>query len=116
MTPVRSRKPCAYPGCPALIVGATYCDRHRKQRDYRPRSTHPRGGGNSSDWRTIRAAVLARDPVCTICHQAPSTVADHIIAKRMGGLDTMANLRGVCLPCNSRKAATSEGGFGNQRR
>lgn len=116
MSPNRLAKPCAAPACPMLVVGRTYCATHQRAYDHRPRATNPRGGGNNPEWRALRERVIARDPTCSICRKAKSTVADHITPKRDGGLDTLVNLQGVCLPCNSRKAATSEGGFGNRRR
>lgn len=45
-------------------------------------------------------AVLARDPICTVCGQRPSTEADHIRPEAEGGRATMDNGRGVCRPCN----------------
>ncbi len=57
---------------------------------------------NTNAWRQCRAAVLARDPVCTICHHQPSTIADHyplpladLLRLRLDPFDTTA-CRGVC--------------------
>jgi len=57
--------------------------------------------------------IIARDPVCTICRQAPSTDADHISPREQGGTDDPSNLRGTCHACHSRKTASTDGGFGN---
>jgi 5-methylcytosine-specific restriction endonuclease McrA len=48
--------------------------------------------------------VLARDPVCTICHREASTHADHVIPKVAGGEDSLENVRGTCATCNARKS------------
>ena len=106
-------KPCAHPGCPAIVKGRRFCEAHqrqawREQDRQRPsyRSRRPK------DWEARRAAVLARDPICTICREAPSDTVDHIRdrGKTRGsevvpGLDDLTNLRGVCRSCHSRRTA-----------
>ena len=59
----------------------------------------------SKEWRRLRHATLQRDPVCVVAGcQAPSVVADHITPRSKGGADSLANLRGLCIPChNSRR-------------
>ena len=48
--------------------------------------------------------VLRRDPICRWPHCIEaSTDADHIVAKRFGGLDTLENLQGLCHAHHSRK-------------
>ena len=108
------QRPC--PRCRRLLPIGTTCASCRRMAD-RSRSgqRHLHGGGNNPAWRARRAAVLARDPVCTLCGQAPSTVAEHRIPKRSGGSDDMRNLRGTCKTCADRKTATEDGGFGNRR-
>lgn len=56
----------------------------------------------SPAWRRLRAAVLARDPICRTpgCGR-PSQHADHIVPRSRGGADNMANLRGLCASCHS---------------
>ena len=55
------------------------------------------------NWRSIRAAILKRDPTCrlrTHCDGAPSTEVDHI-----GHPDdhTPGSLRGVCRRCHASR-------------
>lgn len=52
------------------------------------------------NWARLRRRVLARDPICRICGQAPSTEVDHI-----GAHDDHreVKLRGVCSPCHASK-------------
>jgi 5-methylcytosine-specific restriction endonuclease McrA len=62
----------------------------------------------------LRKAVLARDPVCMICHRNPATVADHKIPHRGNWnlfTDLAHNLWGICETCHSRKTAMEDGGF-----
>lgn len=69
------------------------------------------GGWSSSDrkvrlpsnWRAIRAKVLARDPVCKICDVRPSTHCDHIEAKTDAHAED--RLQGVCGPCHDQKSS-----------
>jgi hypothetical protein len=58
----------------------------------------------SRQWRELRAATLARDPVCvTPGCGARSVVADHIVPRSRGGADTLANLRGLCVTCHNQR-------------
>lgn len=56
-----------------------------------------------SGWAKIRARILARDPICTLCGVRPSTHCDHIHAKTDDHTD--AGLQGVCGPCHDRKSS-----------
>jgi hypothetical protein len=71
---------------------------------------------NRRFWRDqLRPFILRRDPLCTICDRAASTVADHKIPHR-GDWELFkddANLAGVCKPCHDRKTAEKDGGFGH---
>jgi 5-methylcytosine-specific restriction endonuclease McrA len=52
----------------------------------------------SKAWRTLSDAVLRRDKrVCWVkgCKDR-AVIADHIIGRKDGGPDTMANLRSLC--------------------
>ena len=56
-----------------------------------------------------------RDPICTDCKGKRSSHADHVIPKRSGGKDKLANLAGLCHSCHSSKTCRSDSGFGNPR-
>lgn len=60
--------------------------------------------GSSSQWRRIRQAVIDEEPECYLCG-APSTTADHIVPRKVGGDDRRDNLRGCCEPCNLARGA-----------
>lgn len=91
--PYAPLRPCAQPGCPALVTRGR-CPKHRLVKG----NTTERGYGAA--WRALAKWVLERDPICTICRIARSTEADHIIPKAQGGTDDFDNLRGTCRPCN----------------
>ncbi len=107
-------KVCSVPGCPTP-TDAGRCLTHRQQArvarvDNKVYST----AGHAA----FRAAVITRDPICTACHMAASTVADHHPHTRRElvalGLDPDAPQygRGLCAPChNKHTAATSPGGW-----
>ncbi len=81
---------------------------HRQQRCpecYPPWAGSTRKASLPADWQKISAAVIARDPVCTLqldgC-QGASVQADHIGDR----LDhRMSNLRGVCVPCHLKRTS-----------
>lgn len=61
------------------------------------------------NWKSLRAQVLARDPVCRICTVRPSTVADHIVP--MTDDHRLEALQGVCEPCHRLKTAREAAAF-----
>ena len=51
-----------------------------------------RDSGSTRHWRKIRERILRRDQyTCNYCGQEADTV-DHVIPRRLGGLDTDDNL------------------------
>jgi hypothetical protein len=66
-----------------------------------------RDTGSTRHWRKIRERILRRDQyTCNYCGQEATTV-DHVIPRRLGGLDTDDNLVASCSRCNYSKG----GGF-----
>jgi 5-methylcytosine-specific restriction protein A len=104
MTPWAPLRACSWPGCPEKLprdLKSSRCERHREPRwDDRP-NAGARGYGQA--WRKIRARILQRDPICVLCHDAPSTQCDHVQAKSAGGTDDPSNLRGVCRGCHDSR-------------
>lgn len=65
---------------------------------------------NSKAWRTIRALVLQRQPLCISClkknRYISATVCDHIEPINKGGLKlSVDNLQGLCASCHNAKSA-----------
>jgi 5-methylcytosine-specific restriction endonuclease McrA len=67
-------------------------------------SASERGYGSTA-WKRLRLEVLARDPICRMCGREPAIVADHILARRDGGPDTLENLQGLGRRCDAKKRA-----------
>lgn len=63
----------------------------------------------------LRYIVLARDPICRMCHRTASSVADHIKPHKgvWALFCDLANLQGICDGCHAKKTAAEDGGFGN---
>ena len=60
-----------------------------------------RSTGSTRQWRNIRERILRRDGyICQYCGQEADTV-DHVIPRRLNGLDTDDNLVSSCRKCNS---------------
>jgi 5-methylcytosine-specific restriction enzyme A len=113
----RAAKVCSRPGCPNLTQ-AGRCGDCRAQAERDRGSPTDRGYGH--DHRTrFRLAVLARDPVCVLCHQQPSRHADHHPIDRRNlvaqGLDPNdpGRGRGLCGNCHSRATAANQPGGWN---
>lgn len=67
-------------------------------------TTHGRKG---RPWRRLREQVLTEEPVCYLCHRAPSTEVDHVVplSVRPDLAHHRPNLRGACARCNGSKGA-----------
>jgi 5-methylcytosine-specific restriction enzyme A len=111
MSPRRAAHVCSYPGCPAIVQGAEhYCPQHKRAYDQQRGTAVERGYGSA--WRRIRAAFLAKHPLCW-CGQ-PATDVDHIVAKRAGGTDDWSNLQALCHAHHSLKTATVDSTFAHR--
>lgn len=110
---------CSVPGCPVFTQGGGRCDDCRSEAEQRRGSARQRGYGRGHETR-FRPGVLARDPVCVLCGQAPSVHADHHPMSRReltdAGLDPNdpRHGRGLCQRCHSSETATHQPGGWNQ--
>jgi 5-methylcytosine-specific restriction enzyme A len=107
--PHKSKKPCAYPGCPELVTTGQYCAVHQKQmsRDYNTYHRNPEVKKRyGRQWEKIRALYLAKHPLCEQCEKegrlTPAAEVHHIVAVADGGSDAEENLMALCKPCHSR--------------
>lgn len=59
---------------------------------------------DTRQWRELRAAVLHRD--CHTCVtpgcRKRAEVVDHIVPRKQGGSDSVANLRSLCRSCDNQ--------------
>ncbi|WNI16627.1 holin [Actinacidiphila sp. ITFR-21] len=114
----RARTVCSVPGCPQLTDSGR-CAQHRAEAEQQRGSARQRGYGAAHEQR-FRPGVLARDPVCVLCQQAPSQHADHYPRSRRelaaAGLnpDDPQYGRGLCQPCHARETARHQPGGWNQ--
>ena len=120
----RPKRTCAEPGCPTL-VSKGHCLRHNRNRELRegraPRQAEQREIMRMYDkrWRKLRKIILARDPICKICDEAPSTQVDHIVPRRpdQHAADvTEEELQGLCKPCHSSKTRAENAPRSKRRR
>lgn len=95
--------PCRYPGCPA-VTRTPFCPRH----------TPERAGYGTRAWRQLASAVVRGRP-CAVCGR-PARIAAHIVPRRQGGADSLANLRPLCASCHSRETLRRGERFPNAAR
>ena len=110
-----ARKPCTWPGCPALVSDGNRCQAHKRQAEQQRGSAHERG--YTTAWTKARAAYLCAHPLCKVClpMAVAATVVDHIVAHKGDKAlfwDSANNWQPLCKPCHDRKTATEDGGFG----
>lgn len=56
--------------------------------------------------RDLTPSVFMRDGSrCTQCGTDRNLSVDHVVPLARGGTHSLANLRTLCVPCNSRKGA-----------
>lgn len=115
--PHRVGRPCAAPGCPAVVRAGAYCPEHRRVRPGTRRSDSrrlsPSQRGYDRHWQQLRRLVLSRQPLCVECERAGLVVAatevDHIVPLAVGGTHDTENLQPLCHSCHSRKTAREQG-------
>ena len=112
---------CSRHGCPTLYPATegSRCPTHARQAD-KARGTPTQRGYTGRGHQTFRTTVLTRDPICTLCHTAQSTVADHYPDSKRDLIEAGLNSndpargRGLCKPCHDRETATNQpGGWNN---
>lgn len=110
----RGLRVCSTPGCPELTEGGR-CPTCRTNAERKRGNSAQRGYGRKHRDR-FRAGVLAKHPVCVICHNAEATVADHypldrrqLEAKSLDPDDPIYG-RGLCASCDSTQTAARQPG------
>ena len=67
--------------------------------------THVDARYNGRKWRSLREAVLKKNPTCVECGRL-ATVVDHILPVRCGGgFYDLDNLQPLCADDHNRKSA-----------
>lgn len=67
-------------------------------------------------WKNCRKLILHKQPICMICHRAPSVEVDHIVSHcgNWGLFLLESNLQALCHECHSAKTVRENRGFGNR--
>lgn len=113
--PMKPKRPCSYPGCPALVAGR-YCEEHQRvvDRQYekcdRDPATRKRYGRS---WQRIRSRYIAEHPLCEECEKTgklmPVQEVHHRLPLSKGGTHDASNLMSLCTECHSRITARDGG-------
>ena len=115
--PSAAPRPCAQPGCRALVTDGSRCEVHKRVApgsfaDKSRGSRQERGYGKN--WEQIRQRIFRRDNgLCQDCLRRGQLTAvgdkpysawcDHIIPKAEGGTDDDDNLQTLCRACHTAK-------------
>lgn len=112
--PFKALKPCAHPGCAALVSGG-YCPKHRAVstplHTEKEREKHRLYGRR---WKHMRDAQLARQPWCEECLRAniyEPAVHVHHEERHQGDVERFhrSRLVSLCHSCHSKITATEVG-------
>lgn len=119
------KSPCKHPGCPLLVNGNTYCDKHKRPDDemikvYRQRYDMTRKDDpaylfrSSKKWQNVRRVKLSMNPLCEDPHgeherrgiTETAKQVHHIVGLSQCAGDTraydMINLMSVCWRCHAK--------------
>lgn len=104
-------KPCAYPGCCALVRdGSGRCSKHPTKPWVHAADAVPRIRGRKL--QQLREALFRANPLCVECQKQGkvklATERDHIVALEDGGQDAEDNTQGLCHACNEAKRVTQQ--------
>lgn len=123
--PFSPKKPCARPGCPALVDAGFCADCKSKQNSIRDRdrgTSSERGYGYR--WQKASKAFLRMHPFAVDYFNEhggrihPAECVDHIIPHRgdMTLFWDVSNWQGLTSADHARKCALEDGAFGHERK
>lgn len=75
---------------PAMVIHPIHYSRKEYREEYLA----------SPEWKLKSAAILKRDPICTLCDSSPSCDAHHLTYERIH-FERETDLIGVCRPCHN---------------
>jgi 5-methylcytosine-specific restriction enzyme A len=96
-------RPCRNRWCPEAADQTGWCPAHHRA-PFHGAAAMPDG------WPRIRAAQLAREPLCRECGQ-PASDVHHRVARSVGGGNEPGNLESVCGPCHHRLTGRMHGAW-----
>lgn len=98
---MRPMHPCGNPACATLVRNGPNCPAHTITREMRnPKDSAQAKFYGSTQWKAIRKAVKARDPICKMCHRRPSTTAHH--KDNDWTNNDPSNHEGACTECHNK--------------
>lgn len=110
-------RPCARVGCPKLVTGGAYCEKHKKPRLDRFKSLNRSKSPEkvkfygSGAWKKTRSLYLKDNPLCEECRELdrirPAVLVHHdpeLTKLWELGLDPLnyKYLHSLCEPCHQR--------------
>lgn len=109
--PSKPMKPCAAPGCGALVRGSRYCPDHKHLgKAWVTSKRSERVGIKGRPWRRLREEILQRDSYLCQCEECRVSGSlrvahevDHIVPLAQGGSDNASNLRAISKDCHRLK-------------
>lgn len=109
MSPMRTLRACAYPGCPELVRSG-YCVRHASVRPVTILRNPEAQRLYDRTWQRRREAQLAREPWCKDCLvdgiYTPATEVHHEIRHKGDRRVFQASpLTSLCKSCHSKRTA-----------
>lgn len=108
--PRQPKRACRQPGCPNLVEGGGYCDKHKSNYNRMRRDDEESVFYRSHAWRKLSEWYRRQHPVCEQCGQALSEMVHHRRPIREGG-DRFAvdNLQASCWKCHAREHPVGRG-------
>ncbi len=107
-------KPCAEPGCAALVYDGRHCQEHKREvaKAYDDRRGSSAQRGYDSKWKKARAQFLRDNPLCAMCQAKGRFVAARVVDHKLpfrradGSIDrhlqwSRSNWQSLCTPCHS---------------
>jgi 5-methylcytosine-specific restriction enzyme A len=114
--PFAPKRPCTWPGCPAL-TDTGRCEAHTRQqsKDYDrfKRDKNAKRFYNSDQWQRVRTAKLSHSPLCELCKEQGITKGADMVHHADGNIHNLSdeNLMSLCNSCHSQLEDTQRGGF-----
>jgi 5-methylcytosine-specific restriction protein A len=104
--PPAPKRYCSHPHCRAYAIREGRCGEHQRKRE-RGVSEAWHHMYSTPEWRRLRLAQLAEEPLCRECRPAVvvATEADHVIPHKgdRALFFDPENLQSLCKPCHSEK-------------
>lgn len=108
MSPQRPKRPCAAPGCSALVTKGPRCPEHSRAKRRERQRTDDNGFYSLTAWRNCRRAFLSMNPLCVDCLAdgvtEPAVDVHHVVdRRRCADPYDHANLEALCKSHHSRR-------------